>query len=450
MSIVIVPFALLLSIVLIKKIPYIGGNIQIGLVVAAVSALLMGGIYNPMNWVIAWVDGMDRIAWVLALSVFGSIYAETQVRIGTMDTVLNIFRASFGHKPQGLVLCIVLSLVLAGSLLGDSVAATTVIGVLVIKILAEMKMSGEQIAATIVMGGAMGSLMPPVTQSIFLASSLVGVDPDVASKIGYLTIGLGIIICTAYVVKAFVKVDSLPEDLIPKEKAGEIFKKNWTVLIPLLILVGLILLRLALKIDLVTMVFGPILAMLKGIKIIKGLTNLIVASIIIVTIISFFYPQTRKDVGGTLLTGLKNVNKSIWVMCAAGFMLGAFYSAGQIEAVKTFAMALNDHVLKFGGSVALNAIGMLTGSQSTAQNVIFSFFGPALVAKGLDPVHVAIAGSHIASAGQGMPPADLVTFVVCGLVGGVLNIKVDPVKTMIYNLPMCIYLFIVGFIFLYI
>jgi len=63
--------------------------------------------------------------------------------------------------------------------------------------------------------------------------------------------------------------------------------------------------------------------------------------------------------------------------------------------------------------VALNAIGMLTGSQSTAQNVIFSFFGPALVAKGLDPVHVAIAGSHIASAGQGMPPA--VLGYLCGL-----------------------------------
>lgn len=145
MIIVIVPFVLLLSIVLIKKIPYIGGNIQVGLLVAAVSALLMGGVFNPVSWVTAWIDGMDRIAWVLALSIFGSIYAETQVRIGTMDTVLNIFRSSFGKNPKGLVFCIILSLVLAGSLLGDSVAATTVIGVLVIKILAEMEMTGSKL-----------------------------------------------------------------------------------------------------------------------------------------------------------------------------------------------------------------------------------------------------------------------------------------------------------------
>lgn len=367
-----------------------------------------------------------------------------------MDTVLNVFRAKFGHSPRGLVTCIILALVLAGSLLGDSVAATTVIGVLVIKILAELKMDAEHIACTIVMGGALGSIMPPVAQSIFLASSLVGASPDVVSNIGYFTVGIGIIICTIYVVMAFVKVESLPENLIPKEKADEILRKNWKDLIPLTILMLLILIRLALKIDLVTMVFGPALSVISKIKILKGLSNLIVASIIIVTLISVFYKNVRHDIGGTLMTGLKNVRKSIWVMCGAGFMLGAFYAAGQIDVVKDFAMNLNDSVLKFGGAIALNLIGMLTGSQSTAQNVIFSFFGPALVAKGLDPVHVAIAGSHIASAGQGMPPADLVTFVVCGMVGGILNKKVDLIKTMLLNLPMCLYLFFVGVLFMYI
>ena len=34
--------------------------------------------------------------------------------------------------------------------------------------------------------------------------------------------------------------------------------------------------------------------------------------------------------------------------------------------------------------------------------------------------------------------------------GGILGKKVDPVKTMILNLPMCLYLFIVGCIFMYI
>lgn len=450
MIIVIVPFCVLLSILLIKRIPYIGGNIQAGLLITGFLALLMGGIYNPISWLTAWISGIDRIAWVMALTIFGSIYAETQVKMGTMDTVINVFRGWFGHSPKGLVTCILLSLVVAGSLLGDAVAASTVIGVLCIKSLAEMELSGEQIACTIVMGASLGSIMPPVTQAIFLSASLVGISPDSVTNIAYFTVGAAVIFCCFYVAYSFVKIKSLPEDLLPKETVGQILKKNWTVLVPLGVLLFIILLRLVAKIDLITMCFGPVLTFLSDIPILKGLTNLIVASIIVVTIISFFYPIVRKDAGNVLLRGIKNVKGSIFIQGSAGLMLGAFYTAGQIDAVKNFAMGLNAHLLKIGGTSALALLGMLTGSQSTAQNTIFSFFGPALVEMGLDPTHVALAGSHIAASGQGLPPADLTTFVICGLVGGILGIKVDPIKTMLYNLPMCIVLLVLGFLFLYI
>lgn len=450
MIIVIVPFFVLLAILLIKKIPYIGGNITAGLLIAGFLALLMGGIYNPLNWLTAWISGIDRIAWVMALTIFGSIYAETQVKMGTMDTVINVFRGWFGHSPRGLVTCILLSLVVAGSLLGDAVAASTVIGVLCIKSLAEMKLSGEQIACTIVMGASLGSIMPPVTQAIFLSASLVGINPDPVTNIAFFTVGAAVIFCCAYVAYGFVKIKALPENLLPQETVGQILKKNWTVLIPLGILVFIILLRLIFKIDLITICMAPLLNFLAGIPILKGLTNLIVASIIVVTLISFCYPSIRQEAGSVLIRGIKNVKGSIFVQSSAGLMLGAFYTAGQIEAVKNFAMGLNANLLKIGGTTALSALGMLTGSQSTAQNTIFSFFGPTLVEMGLDPVHVALAGSHIAASGQGMPPADLTTFVICGLVGGILGIKVDPVKTMIYNLPMCLILLLIGFLFLYI
>ncbi len=450
MIIVIVPFCVLLAIILIKKIPYIGGNITAGLLITGLLALIMGGIYNPVQWLTAWIDGIDRIAWVMCLTIFGSLYAETQVCMGTMDTVLNVMRAKFGRSPRGLITCIVIALCIAGSLLGDAVAASTVIGVLIIRSLAEMELSGEQIACTIVMGASLGSIMPPVTQAVFLAASLVGVDPTDVSKYAYFTVGLGIIICCFYVAYSFIKIKSLPEDLIPEETAGQILKKNWPVLIPLALLVTIILLRLVFEIDLVTMLFGFILTPLANVKILKGLTNLIVFTMIIVTIVSCCYSSVRKSLLPTLKTGIKNVKGSIFIQGSAGLMLGAFYSAGQIEAVQNFALGLNQHLLKLGGAAALNLMGMLTGSQSTAQNTIFTFLGPALAQLGVDPVHAAIAGSHIAASGQGMPPADLTCFVVCGLVGGILGKKVDPVKTMILNLPMCLYLFIVGCIFMYI
>jgi hypothetical protein len=40
--------------------------------------------------------------------------------------------------------------------------------------------------------------------------------------------------------------------------------------------------------------------------------------------------------------------------------------------------------------------------------------------------------------------------VVAGLVGGLLGKKVDPVKSMLLNLPMCLYFMFVGFAFLFI
>lgn len=450
MLIVIVPIIVLLSIILINKIPYIGGNIQVGLILTGIVALLMGGFYNPLDWAAAWINGIDRIAWVIGLSLFGSIYAETQVKMGTMETVINFLRAIFGHSPKGLIACVVIALVIAGSLLGDAIAASTVIGVLVIKSLAEMKMNGEQICCTIVMGASLGSIMPPITQAIFLASALLGIDSEPVVNLGYFTVGIGVIICTLYVAYRFIKIKSLPEDLIPKESGWQIIKKHWSTLVPLMLLVTLIVLRTGFKIDLLTMTMGPFLKWLSTITIAKGMSNLIVMSIILVTIVSFFYPLVYKNAGAVIKDGLRNVKGSLGVQLSAGLMLGAFYMAGQIEAVKNFAMGLNQTLLKLGGGGALALIGMLTGSQTTSQNTIFSFLGPALVQIGVDPVHAAIAGSHMAMSGQGLPPADLTTFVVAGLVGGIMGIKVDPVKSMLLNLPMCLYFMFIGFLFMFI
>ena len=85
---VVIPIAVLLFIILCKKLPKVGGNIYVALMVTGVLSLLMGGVFAPARWIGAWVDGLDRISWVICLSIFGSIYAETQVQLGTMDTVM--------------------------------------------------------------------------------------------------------------------------------------------------------------------------------------------------------------------------------------------------------------------------------------------------------------------------------------------------------------------------
>ena len=55
MAKVIVPIVILLVLVAYKKIPNIGGNVALALALAGFVALLMGGIYNPISWLAAWV-----------------------------------------------------------------------------------------------------------------------------------------------------------------------------------------------------------------------------------------------------------------------------------------------------------------------------------------------------------------------------------------------------------
>lgn len=447
---VIIPVVLLLAIILIKRIPYIGGNINIGLFVCAVSALLLGGMYNPVGWASAWINGIDRISWVIALSVFGSIYAETQVELGTMETVLGSLRARFGHSPRGLAYSVIIALAIAGSLLGDAIASSAVVGVLVIKSLYELEMNGEQISATIVMGACLGSIMPPITQAIFLSASLMNLpSPDPVINIGYVTIGIGIILVCIYVGKMFVKIKALPDELIPTKKAYQIMAEGWKTLVPLAILIVIIVLRSGFKIELLNYL-NPIFDPIKNIPIIKGINFAVVKAIIVVTVISYFFAPVRKNGIAIIKRGLKNVKTSATIQIFAGFMIGAFYAAGQITAVQEFAKGLSANVLKIGGASAMALIGMLTGSQTTTQSSIFTFFGPALQAVGVDPVHAAVAGAHLAMGGQGLPPADLTTFVVAGLVGGILGIKVDPLRSMFYSAFMCIYFMIIGFIFMYV
>lgn len=465
---VFIPICVLLGIILWKKMPKIGGNVNLALIAAGILSLLLGGIFSPVEWMWAWIDGIDKIAWVICLSIFGSVYAETQVKLGTMETIMSALKAKFGNSPRKLIICIILALVLAGSLLGDAIAASTVIGVLTIGTLAAIGLSAEKICCIIVMGASMGSIMPPISQSLSMASALVNTDVDPVVRIGYVTIAMIVLLVCIYVVVFFVnknariiEYDNNGKEIETKESASKIIKDNWISLVPLVVLILIVFFRTVnhpqIKFDLVPETLSHIMIgeqsfidFLSSITILKGLTNGIVLSIIFVTALSFCFSKVRKEAKNTISQGLNNVKITVQLQLCAAFMLGCFYAGGQIDAVQVFAQGLNSNVLKFGGAAAMALIGMLTGSQSTAQNVVFSFFGPALVNIGLNPTYVAVAGAHLAAAGQGLPPADLTTFVVAGIVGGMLGKKVDPVKSMLLMVPMCVLLFVIGMVFLYI
>lgn len=454
---VIVPVIVLIVLIMVKKIPFVGGKVTYALIIAGLLALLMGGVFNPLQWILAWIDGIDKLAWIMALNIFGSIYAASQTEMKTLDLVLNVARVSLGRSPKGLIVAIILVLGLAGSLLGDSVASATVVGILVIGILSDMQISAAGIGCIIMMGASLGSIMPPITQAVFLASSLAQVDTTPVVNISYITVGIGFVICTIYAVFAFVKIKALPEHLIPNKTAGQIMHGNWHLMLPLAVLILLVILQTAAGINLVQMATGPLMGWLSNITILKGLSNNIVTFLITATLVSLFFKPVRKNLPKVVKNGVVGALPAVKVELGAALLLGAFYAAGQIEAVQAFAASMEAGALKVSGGLGILLISALTGSQSTGQNTIFSFLAPALASVGVDPVHAAVASAHIASGGQAFPPVSAPALAISAVVESILVQKlgkdagkVDPIRVMVLTLPMSIYFVIVGFLFLFI
>lgn len=454
---VIVPVIVLIVLIMVKKIPFVGGKVTYALIIAGLLALLMGGVFNPLQWILAWIDGIDKLAWIMALNIFGSIYAASQTEMKTLDLVLNVARVSLGRSPKGLIVAIILVLGLAGSLLGDSVASATVVGILVIGILSDMQISAAGIGCIIMMGASLGSIMPPITQAVFLASFLAQVDTTPVVNISYITVGIGFVICTIYAVFAFVKIKALPEHLIPNKTAGQIMHGNWHLMLPLAVLILLVILQTAAGINLVQMATGPLMGWLSNITILKGLSNNIVTFLITATLVSLFFKPVRKNLPKVVKNGVVGALPAVKVELGAALLLGAFYAAGQIEAVQAFAASMEAGALKVSGGLGILLISALTGSQSTGQNTIFSFLAPALASVGVDPVHAAVASAHIASGGQAFPPVSAPALAISAVVESILVQKlgkdagkVDPIRVMVLTLPMSIYFVIVGFLFLFI
>lgn len=446
---VIVPLLVLFVIVLapIKAIKKY--NIILALLLCSATALVMGKV-EPRFIPGALLSGVERIAWVIGLSLFGSIYAQTQVHLGTIDTVLNLLKSSVGKSPSGLVVSIFITLVIAGSLLGDAIASCTVIGILVVSAMDDLKIEPDKIGSIIMMGGILGSLMPPITQGFFLSASLVGIDVDPVLRYGYLTVG----ICV--VVGAFLSVRFIPPEMRmqrtePERKARHIFAKEWPLLLPLGVLILIIVMRTGFNVELLVLV-DPLLEMVKDVPIIRSMFNVSGASrtnqaIMAAILVSFCFPAVFKKSKEVISEGILGVWKTVLIQVCAGIMLGSFYVSGMIGKITVYTEHLSSHLLKLGGGAMMGLVGMITGSQTTSQNTIFSFLSQILIENlHVDPVLTALGGAHIACAGQTLPPANLTAFVVAGIVGGVLLKEVNPIKISVYALPVTIVCFIVGFL----
>src|SRR5699024_11635637 len=147
------------------------------------------------------------------------INAESQVKLSEIDTMLSSLLSAFCNSPKGLITAVFITLIIAGSFLGDAIAASAVIGFLVIHSLHEMKINPEQIGMIILVGSSIGSIMPPITQGEFLSSSLIETDSSPVLKIAYITVGLEGVFAMLESFR-FVRGKKMPEHLKTAENLG--------------------------------------------------------------------------------------------------------------------------------------------------------------------------------------------------------------------------------------
>lgn len=469
---VLITIAVLLIVVLVKKVPFVGGNIRAALVMAAILTFLLNGNYNPGNWIVAFIDGLDRMAWIIFLAAFGSIFAEINSTLGAVDTVIGALKARFKNSPRALAVSVILVLVLAGSLMGDAVAASTVIGMLTFGIFASMNLPLHKICCLVVMGASIGSIMPPMTQAIALAATLANADPDAVIKMGYLTVGFVMICMIIYTCIFLVKKENVPganPDIIIQDDgktAMQILRGNWKSLVPVGFLILVIVCRsfsfinidlgpLVLKhinLPIVTgfdadgnAVTATLYSFLSGTTILKGLTNGVVISIVCAIIFSLLFKPVRENFGKIVTTGVSNAMPCCGIQIACSLMIGSFYACGTIDQISDFCLNLGDSVLKIGAGACLMLLGALTGSHSISQNIINSFALPIMIEGGGDPTWIALGGAHLGAGGMGLPPADLTTFVVAGLISAQFKKDCDPLKSMFWMMPYSFLMCAVGF-----
>src|SRR5690625_358905 len=314
---IVLPLLLLFIIALVKQIPKIGGNIRIALIVAALTSAIISGL-GPIETLLAFIDGIDRLSWVIMLSVFGSLYAESQVKLGAMDTTLNSLRSIFGNSPRGLIAAVFITLIIAGSFLGDAIAAATVIGFLVINSLSELKVKPVEIGMIILVGASVGSIMPPITQGVFLSSSLIGIDPSPVIKIAYITVAIGGILAILESFR-FVKSKQMPEHLKTTQSIFEILKEKWKTLIPLAVLVAIVIANTLFEYNIFSewALFAVILEPIKEVPILQGITFQVVSAIIIAILVSFLFPSVWKETKGVIKGGLSKVNQTVQIQLCA-------------------------------------------------------------------------------------------------------------------------------------
>ncbi|MCO6698919.1 hypothetical protein, partial [Streptomyces sp. Vc17.3-30] len=79
------------------------------------------------------------------------------------------------------------------------------------------------------------------------------------------------------------------------------------------------------------------------------------------------------------------MRQTLLIQLCAGFMVGMFYASGAVDQVSAAAEGLDSQAVAFGGFIGLAVLGMLTGSQTTAQTVVIPFAAPILLASAADP-----------------------------------------------------------------
>ncbi len=462
---VIIPMLIVVISAMWRNCPGFKGNIDRGFLCAAIVAMLLGGVFTPTEWLAPWYKGMSGVFYVVWMLFFASVFSRLQADSGAIEGILRLLKALFGKSAKGMVLCVMVMMYVGGSIIGHAGAVSAVVGLMMIPILFEMKMSGEMIAATIVCSGTLGTIMPPLSNPFNFAASISGINVADILNEGYISVGICVAIVTIFWLQVYVgkkySLSSENEAVANREKASDVLREVWPKLVPMLLLLIHIVISTVWKFDIIGEIialipFGEsnLLEAFQQIPLIGSMLSLISQALLVGIFANIIINKKFRGMGLSKfakysLTNHKTTYHTMRVTIFAAFLTQSFWTAGQMDVIVTFAESLDSLLIKVGGGILLMICGMLIGAQSGTQMLLMPVLNAAWISAGVTPFSAATAGAFFATAGQGLPPADVTTFIVCGLTESVIKKKVNPMKSMLYCVPYCLTLAAVGLFYLF-
>lgn len=397
------------------------------------SNYFFGFLYGPPNSLRKYVD----VIFMRADGIFGIplmvvatyivlfiIFGALLIRSGAGRFFIDLAVSLTGHRTGGPAKAAVVASAMMGTVSGSAVANVVTTGSFTIPLMKQLGYRPRFAAAVEACASSGGQITPPIMgAAAFIIAEFLRVN--LLTVIVAATIPAFLYYATIYFM-VHLEAEKHGLQKIPKEKLpsfGEVFKRGWHLLLPLVVLIALLAVGYS--------------AMMAGFW-----------AIITVTVLSFINAKTRMssvDLFAALEEGVRSTIPVTIACACAGIIIGSVFASGLgLKFTQSVIDLSGGHLMALLALTAAASIVLGMGLTTTAVYITLA----ALIVPALEQMNVAPMAAHLFAFYYGVvstitPPVALAAFAAAAIAGS------PPMSTAFEATKVGITKFLVPFIFVY-